>query len=51
MDEIKNFLNTTPPVQDLTSGLSYKHLSDAIKNTKGVNKGFGVNVYDKGKLV
>ena len=51
MDEIKNLLNTTPPVYDLTTGLSHKHLSDAIKNAKGGNKGFGVNVYDKGKLV
>ena len=36
---------------DLSSGLSYKALSDIVKvNNKG-NSGYGVNVYDNGVLV
>lgn len=40
-----------PPVYDLASGLSYKAYSDIIKINKGGQSGYGVNVYDKGKLV
>jgi len=40
-----------PPVYDLASGLSYKAYSDIIKVSKGGQSGYGVNVYDKGKLV
>ena len=44
-------LLNSPPVFDLSSGLSYKALSDIVKvNNKG-NTGYGVNVYDNGVLV
>jgi hypothetical protein len=44
-------LLNSPPVFDLSSGLSYKALSDIVKvNNKG-NSGYGVNVYDNGVLV
>lgn len=50
INETQKLLNT-PPVFDLTSGLSYKYLSDLTKIQKGGYKGFGVNVYDQGKLI
>lgn len=40
-----------PPVFDLSSGLSYKAYSDIAKKAKKGSKGFGVNVYDNGKLI
>jgi len=40
-----------PPVYDLAAGLSYKAYSDIIKVSKGGQSGYGVNVYDEGKLV
>lgn len=40
-----------PPVFHLASGLSYKAYSDIAKLTKKGNLGYGVNVYDNGKLV
>ena len=51
MKNIYNFLNSTPPVFDLTTGLSFKELSNAYRKGTNTNKGFCVNVYDKGKLV
>lgn len=51
--DIKNIygLLNSSPVFDLSSGLSYKALSDIVKvNNKG-NSGYGVNVYDSGVLV
>jgi hypothetical protein len=50
MKIIYELLNNSP-VFDLSSGLSYKALSDIVKvNNKG-NSGYGVNVYDSGELV
>lgn len=46
-----NQIFNLPPVYDLASGLSYKAYSDIIKINKGGHSGYGVNVYDKGKLV
>lgn len=40
-----------PPIFDLSSGLSYKALSDLVKVSKKGNSGFGVNIYDNGKLL
>jgi len=49
--KIINELLNSPPVFDLSSGLSYKALSDIVKvNNKGYS-GYGVNVYDNGVLV
>lgn len=48
--KIKELLNN-PPIYDLSSGLSYKALSDIVKVLKKGHLGFGVNVYDKGKLI
>jgi len=50
LNQIHEILNK-PPIFDLSSGLSYKALSDMIKVSKKGNIGFGVNVYDNGKLV
>ncbi len=50
IEKIKNILNS-PPIFDLGSGLSYKAYSDIVKITKKGNIGFGVNVYDNGKLI
>lgn len=47
--KIHEILNK-PPIFDLSSGLSYKSLSDLKVSKKG-HSGFGVNVYDNGKLV
>lgn len=50
MKNIYDLLNS-PPLFDLSSGLSYKALSDIVKvNNKG-NLGYGVNVYNNGVLV
>jgi hypothetical protein len=50
LKNIYELLNSLP-VYDLSSGLSYKALSDIVKvNNKG-NLGYGVNVYDNGVLV
>jgi hypothetical protein len=46
-NKINEILNK-PPVFDLSSGLSYKALSDLVKVSKKGNSGFGVNVYDNG---
>lgn len=48
--KINEILNN-PPVYDLSSGLSYKALSDIVKVSKKSHSGFGVNVYDNGELV
>ena len=49
--QIFSDLLNSPPLFDLSSGLSYKALSDIVKvNNKG-NLGYGVNVYDNGVLV
>ena len=48
--KINEILNQ-PPVFDLSSGLSYKALSDLVKVSKKGNSGFGVNVYDNGRLL
>ena len=48
--KINEILNK-PPVFDISSGLSYKALSDLVKISKKGNSGFGVNVYDNGKLL
>lgn len=50
LNKINEILNN-PPIFDLSSGLSYKALSDIIKVSKKGHSGFGVNVYDNGKLV
>lgn len=50
LKKIHEFLNK-PPVFDLSSGLSYKSLSDIIKVSKKAPSGFAVNVYDNGELV
>lgn len=50
LNKIKELLNN-PPIYDLSSGLSYKAISDIIKVSKKGHSGFGVNVYDNGKLV
>lgn len=50
LDEICKIFEC-PPVFDLASGLSYKAYSDIAKVAKKGNVGFGVNVYDNGKLV
>ena len=42
---ISELLNSSP-VFDLSSGLSYKALSDIEKGKNNGNKGYGVNVYD-----
>lgn len=47
---IKKLLKT-PPIFDLTSGLTYKILSDLVKTEKGGNRGYGVNVYDGEELL
>lgn len=46
-----NKILSNPPVYDLSLGLSYKAFSDNNKVSKKGNLGFGVNVYDYGKLV
>lgn len=46
-----NKILSSPPIYDLSLGLSYKALSDVVKVSKKGNTGFGVNVYDNGKLV
>ena len=50
---LKKFYETLnkPPIFDLSSGLSYKYLSDIMKVYKKGHSGFGVNVYDNGELV
>jgi len=50
LNKINEILNH-PPIFDLSSGLSYKALSDIVKVSKKGHSGFGVNVYDNGKLV
>ena len=50
LQKIYEILNK-PPIFDLSSGLSYKSLSDIIKVSKKGHSGFGVNVYDNGELV
>jgi hypothetical protein len=50
LNKINEILNN-PPIFDLASGLSYKALSDVVKVSKKGHLGFGVNVYDNGKLV
>lgn len=50
MEGIEKLLKT-PPIFDLTSGLTYKNLSDLVKTEKGGNRGYGVNVYDGGELL
>ncbi len=50
LNKINEILNN-PPIFDLSSGLSYKALSDIVKVSKKGHSGFGVNVYDNGKLV
>jgi hypothetical protein len=40
-----------PPIYDLTTGLPYKAYSDIAKVAKKGNMGYGVNVYDNGKLL
>lgn len=50
LNKINEMLNN-PPVFDLSSGLSYKALSDIVKVSKKGHSGFGVNVYDNGKLL
>lgn len=50
MTDIKHLLDS-PPVFDLSSGLSYKTLSDLTKTKKDGNLGYAVNVYDNGKLL
>jgi len=50
LNKINEILNN-PPIFDLSSGLSYKALSDIVKVSKKGNSGFGVNVYDNDKLV
>lgn len=52
MEGIKKLLKT-PPIFDLTSGLTYKILSDLEKISlqKGGNRGYGVNVYDGEELL
>lgn len=44
-------LLSTPAIFDLTSGLSYKYLSDKVKTKKGGSLGYAVNVYDKGVII
>lgn len=51
LKKIYNFLNTTPPVFDLSRGLSFKQLSDGLRKGTNRNQGLCVNVYDNGKLV
>lgn len=50
LDDIRKILES-PPVFDLASGLCYKAYSDIAKVAKKGHEGFGVNVYDNGKLV
>lgn len=50
LNQINKILNN-PPIFDLSSGLSYKALSDIVKVSKKGHDGFGVNVYDNGKLI
>ncbi|XP_014549972.1 hypothetical protein COCVIDRAFT_117205, partial [Bipolaris victoriae FI3] len=50
LQKIYEILNK-PPIFDLSSGLSYKSLSDIIKVSKKGHSGFGGNVYDNGELV
>lgn len=50
MEEIEKLLNT-PPIFDLSSGLTYKNLSDLVKTKNKGSIGYGVNVYDKGELL
>lgn len=50
LNKINEILNN-PTIFDLSSGLSYKALSDIVKVSKKGHSGFGVNVYDYGKLV
>ena len=50
LNKINEILNK-PPVFDLSSGLSYKALSDLVKVSKKGNSGFGVNVDDNGRLL
>ncbi len=47
---IKGLLKTKP-IFDLSSGLSYKALSDVVKVSKKGNKGYGVNVYENDVLI
>lgn len=48
--KIKEILNR-PPIFNLSSGLSYKALSDIVKISRKGHSGFGVNVYDNGNLI
>lgn len=50
LNKINEILNK-PPIFDLYSGLSYKVLSDLVKVSKKSNLGFGVNIYNNGKLL
>nr|QBM09631.1 hypothetical protein [Dactylella sp.] len=50
MENIENLLKT-PPIFDLTSGLSFKDITNLARSNKGGTKGFGVNVYEKGILL
>lgn len=50
LKKINEILNK-PPIFDLSLGLSYKVLSDLVKVSKKGNSGFGVNVYDNGRLL
>lgn len=50
LEKIYEILNK-PHVFDLSSGSSYKSLSDIIKVSKKGHSGFGVNIYDNDQLV
>ena len=50
LDQVKLLLSR-PAIFDLTSGLSYKYLSDKVKTKKGGYVGYAVNVYDQGLLI
>lgn len=50
LKNIYELLNSSP-VYDLSSGLSYKALSDIVKVSNKGNSGYGVNVYDNDVLV
>jgi hypothetical protein len=52
LNKIQDFMNNTPPIFDLNSGLIYKQLAmtEGLKEYMA-KKRIGVNVYDDGKLV
>ena len=50
LNKIHEILNT-PPIFNLSSGLSYKALSDIVKVSRKGHSGFGVNIYDNGNLI